>query len=148
MKKTLLLSPILLFTLVGCSATNGGSITFTADLVGKSPNEQVKHFSKKGVDFSYLNVYNDGKGNFMVKNNAGYLATSKPDFGLRVKTKWVYQNDGNGLSLVPYMSLNGDGYYSFSVSPNTYTEIRGYDMEELTSISEDYINIGTITMWC
>ena len=148
MKKKLFISPIILLALIGCTAKNGVSITFTAKLVGKTPNEEVKSFSKKGVDFSYLNVYNDGNGNFMIKNNTGYLATSEPDFGLRVKTKWVYQNDGTGLSLVPYQHINEEGYYEFAISPNTYTEIRGYDIEGLTTTSEEYINVGTITMWC
>ncbi len=151
MKKVfpLLLLPIVSCLLAGCQPKpNGGSITFTADLIGDTPVEEDKTFTYKGHTFIYYNVYNDGNGNFVMANNASYIANNDIQFGLRVKSAFVYTVPEDGSEPVwiePSVHNKNSGYYDYAIQVFGF-QIRGVGL----NISMNYtdINIGKITHWC
>lgn len=150
MKKvtTLLLAILCSMGLASLSACakNGGSITFTANSISSTPIKEEKSFTYKGYEFIYYNVYNDGNGNFVMADNTSYIANKDIQFGLKVKTEFVYKyvEDGDG-ELIYYTNLDDEGYYNYSIVDFGFV-IRGVG----TSYSMVYenINIGKIIHWC
>ena len=94
----------------GC-IPNGGSITFTADLIGRTPVQQEKSFTYKGHKFIYYNVYNDGGGNFVMADNTSYIVNKDIQFGLRVKSPFVYNltKEGEEPVLIEPTNKQEDG---------------------------------------
>lgn len=135
--------------ITGCKPKpNGGSITFTADLIGDTPIEEEKTFTYKGHTFIYYNVYNDGNGNFVMANNDSYIANNDIQFGLRVKSAYVYtvpEDGGEPVWIEPSVHNKNGGYYDYAIQVFGF-QIRGIGL----NISMNYtdINIGTITHWC
>ena len=130
----------------GC-IPNGGSITFTADLIGRTPVQQEKSFTYKGHKFIYYNVYNDGSGNFVMADNTSYIVNKDIHFGLRVKSPFVYNlaQEGEEPVLIEPTSKQEDGYYNYAIRDFGF-QIRGIGLSVSMLYSD--INIGTITHWC
>ena len=124
----------------------GGSITFSAEKIGTTPVKEARSFTYKGYEFIYYNVYNDGAGNFVMADNSSYIANKDIQFGLKVKTQFVYKDtdDGN-KELLSYNFLDDDGYYSYSIVETGFV-ICGVGIEYSMLYTD--INIGKITHWC
>lgn len=108
----------------------------------------MKTFKEGKHTFIYYNVYNDGNGNFVMADNSSFISNKSIQFGLRIKSMWVYKINKNGDSEdtpIQYKNLDEDGYYSYSI------ESFGFNIYGVSrSISLEYkdINIGKIYHWC
>ena len=145
--KRSLLAILTLFTvlpLFSCDSSNGGTITFDASQISKTPKEEVQTFKYKNHSFIYYNVYNDGDGNFVMADNSSYIYNDDIQFGLKVGTPYVYQKEDGEEKLLDYKDCNG-GQYIFSIIDHGFT-IRGCALE--ISLSIENVNIGKITHWC
>lgn len=149
MKKAFFLLPIILLS--SCrinSGVDGGNLEITANHISSTPVKEMKTFKVEGHTFIYYNVYNDGNGNFVMADNSSFISNNSIQFGLRVKSMWVYEINKNGYSKDPpiqYKYLDEYGYYSYSIESFGF-EIYGVSK----SISLEYkdINIGKIYHWC
>ena len=149
MKKAILLLPI--FLLSSCtigSEVDGVTLKITANHISSMPVKEMKTFKVEGHTFIYYNVYNDGNGNFVMADNSSFISNNSIQFGLRVKSMWVYEINRNGDSKdtpIQYKYLDEDGYYSYSIESFGF-EIYGVSK----SISLEYkdINVGKIYHWC
>ncbi len=151
MKRNLLAFVALtILSLSSCITRDGGSTTIKADSISKIATKEVKSFTYKGYKFNYYNVYNDGSGNFVMADNTSYITNFKIQFGLRVKTPYVYtykEDDESSKmeSLQSNSSSDYVGYYNFSIiEPGIM--IRGSNIDDSSEIKD--INIGQITTWC
>lgn len=149
MKKAILLLPIILLS--SCrinSGVDGESIEITANHISSTPIKEVKTFKEGKHTFIYYNVYNDGNGNFVMSDNSSFICNKSIQFGLRVKSMWVYEINKSGDSEdapIQYKYLDENGYYNYSI------ESFGFDIYGVSkSMSLEYknINIGKIYHWC
>ena len=146
MKKiiALLLLALLTLGLFSCAGnTNGGTVTFSADMISATPVKEEKTFTDKGHTFVYYNVYNDGNGNFVMADNTSYIACNDIQFGLKVKSAYVYQTAGDEKQRIRSVTEE-NGYFSYSISDFGF-EIRGAAPE--TSTPCENVNIGKIIHW-
>lgn len=147
MKKVfnLLLVIISLLSFNSCKNTkNGESIIFSADKLSLIPYEEEKTITINGYEFIYYNVYNDGKGNFVLYDDTSYLKNYNLQFGIRFKNNinvGIYDiSKDNPILLSPIFTDYENGDYGYQV----------YQGFEIKTIKEDSINnnIGKITNWC
>ena len=73
------------------SEIDGVSLEITANHISSIPVKEMKTFKVEGHTFIYYNVYNDGNGNFVMADNSSFISNNSIQFGLRVKSMWVYE---------------------------------------------------------
>ncbi len=134
------------FFLTSCIGTCGGTTTFSARRISKTPQKIEKTVKIEGHTFTYFNVYNDGEGNFVLADESSYIKNCDLSFGVRFQpTAALYhiQETGAELTLAEptFMGYdNGDyGYQVFSGFVIKLSEKNA----DLTDVS-----IGKITHWC
>lgn len=140
-----LLSFLLLFVI--CLFSCGGTgITFSAYFISRSPEKVEKTIKIRGYEFIYYNVYNDGKGNFVLADNTSYIKNTDMNFGIRFQSRdgIVCIYDENGETTLETISKSYDnGDWGYQVDS-------GFLICVDKSIAMTYtdINIGKITHWC
>ena len=147
MKKKLLLAPLFIGLSLFSCARGGESITFTARLISRKPVQEEKSFKYKDHTFTYYNVYNDGKGNFVMADNSSYIRNTDIAFGMRTKSQYVYRytEEGTGERLEWSSYYQDETYCDYSIRKGGF-EIRGGDITSTEPHSN--VNIGKIIHWC
>lgn len=139
------------FTFVLASCQNyirpGGVTKFTAIKISHNPVKEVKTLKDQGYTFTYYNVYSDNDGNFIMKDNSSFIINDDFQFGMKVKSPFVYKlNDNNNdEELIEYDYLDEEGYYNYTI---VYPGIIIYGIDREASLNYENINIGYIFHWC
>lgn len=147
MKKIFALSTTLLLTFILTSChTNGGMIKFSANNISHNAIKEDKILNTQGHTFIYYNVYSDNDGNFIMKDNSSYILNNDIQFGLKVKTPFVYElNDDGNEKLIKYDYFDDEGYYNYAiVNPGIVI----YGIAREVSLNYENINIGYIFHRC
>ena len=121
-------------------------IKFSANNISHNAIKEEKILNTQGHTFIYYNVYSDNDGNFIMKDNSSYIMNNDIQFGLKIKTPFIYElnDDGNG-KLINYNYLDDEGYYNYAIV-NPGIIIYGIGRE--VSLNYENINIGYIFHRC
>ncbi len=125
---------------------SGGTITFSAERVSTKPQTTERTISIQGHEFFYYNVYNDGHGNFVLKDETSYIRNYDLQFGVRFKHLScvaiydISESLDNKKALSPIATNYENGDYGYQV-------YFGFEIKINDSSYTD-INIGKISHWC
>ncbi len=125
---------------------DGGAHTFTAASLPRTPKETEEEMPIDGHIFICYNVYNDGEGNFVLKDDTSYIKNYSLCFGLRF---------AKGLARAYDISENKDGQELCQLlhegeNEQYYSVSGGFEIAIDKSLSSHHYdeNIGKITHWC
>ncbi len=125
---------------------DGGTHTFDAFSLPNVPNEKEEELQIDGHAFIFYNVYNDGQGNFVLKDNTSYIRNYSLIFGLRfakgLSRAYDISGDKDGLTLC-------EDYYE-GEDEQSYSVYHGFEIAIDKTLSSHHYdeNIGKITHWC